>query len=143
MRRRGILRATIGAACAALAGPIPALAQGPDGGASHRAARAWLALVDAGMVEESWRSAGEPFRQAISLRDWGQGLELTRRATGKTLERQLIGIDFTRNLPPWPEGDYAVVRLRAIYTGRPAGDETVVLTREGESGWRVIGFVLR
>ena len=51
--------------------------------AAVTAAQTWLALVDAGRYEESWRTAAAYFKNAIGQDQWNKSLGAVRRPLGK------------------------------------------------------------
>ena len=139
--RRAVLRA------AALAVPmlltVPAVAQDARQTLVQGIARDWIALVDAGRYEDSWKATGAKFRLAITPARWSESVVKVRGPLGKLVKRTVLRTSFTRTFPGVPEGDYAIVIFRTAYEKRDDGDETVTLEREADGVWRVIGYVVR
>ena len=139
--RRALLRATFASAALLLA--MPAVAQDARQSLVQGIARDWVAIVDAGRYEDSWKAAGAKFRLAITPARWADSVAKVRAPLGKLVKRTVLRINFTRTFPGVPEGDYAIVIFRTAYANRDDGDETVTLEREADGVWRVIGYVVR
>ena len=71
--------------------------------AALRAARAWLAVVDAGNYDDSWKAAAGYFRTAISKEQWRQAMQGVRRPLGNVLARELKGKTAMTELPGAPD----------------------------------------
>jgi hypothetical protein len=106
-------------------------------------ARDFLALVDAGDYEGSWKVAGAKFRLAISPDRWTQAIKAVRDPAGKLTQRTMFRTRFTDEFPGVPKGEYAVVVFRTTFEKKGEGDETVTLERESDGRWHVIGYVVR
>jgi hypothetical protein len=130
-------------ASAALVATARVRAQDPQQFLVQGIARDWLALVDAGRYEDSWKAAGAKFRLAIAPARWTEAVTKVRAPLGPLVKRTILKTQFTRTFPGVPEGDYAVVIFRVAYTKREDGEETVTLEREADGTWRVIGYVVR
>jgi hypothetical protein len=107
-----------------------------------RAAEQWLALVDAGRYEESWRRSATLFRNAVTAGQWEQSVSAARRPFGKLLSRQVLSAKFATSLPGAPDGEYVVIQFRASFEHKKAAVETVTPMRDGGQ-WRVSGYYIR
>jgi len=130
-------------AVAALVAAAPVRAQDPRQFLVQGIARDWLALVDAGRYEDSWKAAGAKLRLSASPARWGEAVAKGRAPLGPLVKRTILQTQFTRTFPGVPEGDYAVVIFRVAYAKKDDGDETVTLEHEADGAWRVIGYVVR
>lgn len=99
-----------------------------------RAARDWLALVDAGRWEESWRGTGAQFRSINTVEAWTRASEDMRRSVGAMQSRAELSYDSV----PVPPAGAEMVKFRTSFANRPNAVETVTLAREG-GVWKVIG----
>jgi hypothetical protein len=106
-------------------------------------ARDWLALVDAGRYEDSWKAAGAKLRLSATPSRWAEAVSGGRAPLGPLVKRSVLRTNFRHTFPGVPEGEYAIVIFRTAYTKRDDGDETVTLEREADGAWRVIGYVVR
>lgn len=122
-------------AAAPAEGP-PAVADATDA-AAEAAARQWLALVDEGRWDESWKATGASFRKLNTSKVWADVSQKVRVPLGAVVTRTLIGHE---NLPAPPRG-YEVVKFRTSFANKPDAIETVTLDRE-EGGWRVVGVTI-
>lgn len=122
--------------------PAASTAQAVAETAGSRAARSWVALLDAGRWPESWRSAGAAFRSRIGSEQWSSTILTVRAPLGQAASRRLMSVTATTTLPNEPAGQYEIVQFQTDFAGKPGSVETVVLTREG-STWKVNGYFIR
>lgn len=101
-----------------------------------RAARQWLALVDAGRWRESWEATGRAFQSLNTVDVWRSASEQARAPLGAMVSRTLIGEDDA----PVPPHGYRIVRFRTVFARRTA-IETLSLDRE-PAGWKVVGIYI-
>jgi DNA-binding CsgD family transcriptional regulator len=100
-----------------------------------RSARDWLAIVDAGRWDESWRATGESFRNLNTVEAWTRASEQARIPLGAVVSRA----DLSRETVPAPPFGYEMVKFRTSFANRAGVVETVTLAREGQA-WRVVGY---
>ena len=105
--------------------------------AVSRAARSWLALLDASDWQGSWSATGSAFRSLNTVAMWQAASEQARGPLGRVLSRTLIS---EQDIPAPPHG-YRTVRFRTDFAQRRGAVETVSLTRE-EGDWRVVGVYI-
>lgn len=102
------------------------------------AARAWLALVDAGRWRESWEATGDAFRKLNTVERWQAASERARVPLGAPTSRIVLTVD---DVPAPPHG-YRMINFLTDFAGRKErAIETVTLAREGDA-WRVVGYVI-
>lgn len=99
-----------------------------------RAARDWLALVDAGRWEESWRGTSAQFRSLNSIEAWTSASEEMRRQVGAMQSRTDLSVESV----PVPPAGAEMVRFRTRFANRPDAVETVTLARE-DGAWKIVG----
>ena len=102
-----------------------------------RAARDWLALVDAGNWAESWRMTGEQMRVLNTAQRWAEVSEQVRVPLGVVTSR----VDLSYETVPAPPGGYEMVKFRTSFANRPDTIETLTLTREGQA-CKVVGYTI-
>jgi DNA-binding CsgD family transcriptional regulator len=100
-------------------------------------ARRWLALVDQGRWDESYRATGAPFRKLNTPRTWAAASEKIRASLGAEVSRTFASEE---NLPAPPYG-YEVVKFRTSFANKPDAEETVSLDLE-DGKWRVVGVTI-
>jgi hypothetical protein len=122
----------------------PAAADSPEAEAT-RAATTWLALVDTGRFEESWKQAATLFRQAVTSAQWQQSVSAARRPFGKLLSREVVSAKYATSLPGAPDGEYVVIQFRAAFEHKKEAIETVTPMRDSadKRQWRVSGYYIR
>ena len=102
-----------------------------------RSARDWLAVVDAGRWDESWRATGEAFRALNTPQAWADASETARVPLGAVISRTHLSHD---SVPAPPHGA-EIVRFVTRFENRPRTIETLTLVREGQA-WRVVGYLI-
>lgn len=112
-----------------------------DSAEAHRAALAWLALVDSGLYAASLDSAAPLLREMItSPEQWAEFLATSREGFA-TLRRELLIAELDPSLPVVPPGRYIRLTFR-ITGGKSEATESVVLQAQS-SGWRVAMYGVR
>jgi hypothetical protein len=101
------------------------------------AARQWLALVDQGRWDESFRATGKPFRKLNTAQTWAAASEKMRASLGAESSRTFVSEE---DLPAPPYG-YEVVKFRTSFANKADAVETVALDRE-DGSWRVVGVTV-
>jgi len=107
------------------------------------AAKAWLALVDAGKNGESWDAASAYFHYMVSKERWDARLVNSRVPLGRVLSRELDQKKFMKDMPDVPKGDYVVIIFRSTFDGMPKAMETLSTVLEKDGTWRVNGYSIK
>ena len=102
-----------------------------------KAARDWLALLDAGKWSESYAATTPSFRSLNTVDAWRAASEKVRAPLGRTLSRTLLSEQDT----PAPPNGYRTVRFRTDFANKAAVTETLSLDLEGNA-WRVVGIYI-
>ena len=113
-----------------------------DTAAAHRAALAWLALVDSGAYAASLDSAAPLLRQMIASTDqWEQFLGMARAPFPNRIQRELLEAEIDPSLPVTHPGRYIrlTFRIRGL---KEQTTESVVLQAQS-NGWRVAMYGVR
>lgn len=110
--------------------------------AATQAATAWLATVDAGKYDESWKQGAAAFRAAVTGPQWNDAMRTVRAPLGAVKSRKLIAAQYTRQLPGAPDGEYVVVQYLTEFATRTAL-ETVTPMREADGSWKVSGYYIQ
>ena len=100
-------------------------------------ARQFLALLDQGNWDESYRATGSSFREQNTLQIWAEVSEQARTPLGAMISRAFVSQE---DLPAPPHG-YEVVKFRTRFANRAEALETVTLDRE-DGVWRVVGVMI-
>jgi DNA-binding CsgD family transcriptional regulator len=99
--------------------------------------RQWLALVDQGKWDDSYRTMGSAFQKLNTAQVWADASDKMRAQLGAVISRTFLS---EQNLPAPPYG-YEVVKFRTSYANKANAVETVTLEREGDA-WRVVGMII-
>jgi hypothetical protein len=119
-------------------------AQTPDasGKVTIAAGDAWLALLDDGHYEESWRAASSQFRVAITQAKWADAPHSARDPLGKELTRRVSNAKMIKHLPGAPDGQYAVLTYETRFEHKASAVETLTLACDA-ADWRAAGYFIR
>jgi hypothetical protein len=132
-----------------VAAPRPEKADAPAAGnlaaekQARQAARAWLALVDAGDYAGSWDAAAGYFRAAITKDPWQRSLAAARTPLGRLVSREFTSAQYATSLPGAPDGEYVVIRFATAFENKAASVETVTPMMDKDGKWRVSGYYIR
>ena len=122
---------------------LPAFA---DEAAEKRALEAsdmWLKLSDNVRYSESWETAAELFRNAISKEQWSQSLNAVRKPLGKVLKRSVKTKQYATSLPGAPDGEYVVIQYETSFDEKKSSIETVTPMLDRDGKWRVSGYYIK
>jgi hypothetical protein len=103
----------------------------------------WLKLSDSGRYSESWETAAELFRNAISKEQWSQSLNAVRKPLGKVIKRSVKSKQYATSLPGAPDGEYVVIQYETSFEKKKSSIETVTPMREKDGKWRVSGYYIK
>src|SRR4051812_48828122 len=103
-----------------LAGTSHAQDRGADSLATkvaQSAAARWLALVDSGRYAASWDSAGVGLQTAISKAEWNAAAIAARSQVDPLGQRRLTTVQYSRELPDAPPGEYVMLQYSTVARG--------------------------
>ena len=131
--------------CAALLMPLLVRAQPKqeDERKAAKAASAWLELIDAGRMNESWEQLAPLVKNGVSKADWEQVLPSVRAILGKVHSREPMASERIGSLPGMPDGDYVVLRFLSHCEKKVEAVETVIMCKGNDGSWRVTTYVFR
>lgn len=118
-------------------------AASPEVAAATSAAQSWLALVDSGQYDESWKASAELFRSKISAETWAQAVGGVRAPLGKVDSRKVSAAELQTSLPGAPDGKYVVIQFSTAYEHKASAVETVTPMQEADGTWRVAGYFVK
>ena len=107
------------------------------------AAKTWLGLVDAKQYKESWVEAAPFFKEKVKEEDWVKMVSAVRGPLGDMKSRELIGAQYTKNLPGAPAGEYVVMQFKTAFQNKPEAVETVTPMKDDKGAWRVSGYFIK
>ncbi len=108
-----------------------------------QAAEQWLLLVDQGKYLESWETAAELFRNAVTKEQWQQTLTAVRKPLGPLVVRKLKSKQYATSLPGAPDGQYVVIQYETSFGNKKSAIETVTPMLDTDGKWRVSGYYIR
>jgi hypothetical protein len=106
-------------------------------------AERWLALVDADDFPGSWAATGDLFKGEVSEETWQESMAEVREQMGAVRERHLQNQTLETVMPGAPEGEYMMLEYRSVFDQQARGAELVVLMKQDDGSWRVIGYFLQ
>lgn len=110
--------------------------------AATAAATEWLALIDAGDYEESWKEAASAFQDAVTPAVWETSVTEARSQFEPFGERTLTSSRQVTDPPGAPAGEYTILQYRTEVSGDRTVTETVVPMKEGDA-WKVSGYFVQ
>jgi hypothetical protein len=110
---------------------------------AEASARRWLALVDGAHYGASWDSAGSMFRQQLSQQQWNDAVVAARVQVNPLGARQQTSAQYTRELPNAPPGEYVLLQFLTTARDNTRVTETVVLQKDTDGAWRVVGYFIK
>jgi len=122
---------------------LPAFANEAAEKRALEASDMWLKLSDSGRYSESWETAAEFFRNAISKEQWNQSLNAARKPLGKVIKRSMKSKQYATSLPGAPDGEYVVIQYETSFEKKKSSIETVTPMREKDGKWRVSGYYIK
>jgi Protein of unknown function (DUF4019) len=114
-----------------------------DIGKAQEAAKAWLALTDAGQYGQSWEEAASLFKLAITRPDWEKAIRSARAPLGAVKSRQVKSATFKGSLPGAPDGQYVIIQYDSQFANKAAAIETITPMLDKDGHWRVSGYFIR
>lgn len=123
---------------------VPAMAQDAQSiSQAQTAAKAWLALMDAGEYSDSWAQAAGLFKAAVPEPSWASSAARVRAPLGALKSRRILSSTFTHTLPGAPDGDYVVIQYSTEFENKARAVETVTPLREKDGTWHVSGYFVK
>jgi hypothetical protein len=122
---------------------LPAFADEAAEKKALEASDMWLKLSDSGRSSESWETAAELFRNAVSKEQWSQSLNAVRKPLGKVVKRSVKSKQYATSLPGAPDGEYVVIQYETSFEKKKSSIETVTPMLEKDGKWRVSGYYIK
>ena len=111
--------------------------------AAEKAARSWLASVDAVEYANSWEDSASFFRAAITSDDWIKAIGGARASFGSMTVRESGSAKYSTTLPGAPDGEWVVLKLNTTFENKAVAVETVTVMKDLDGEWRVAGYFIR
>jgi hypothetical protein len=106
-------------------------------------AESWLALVDDGKIEGSWKATSSYFRNVVTKEQWIKSMNAYRKPLGKIMTRKVESRQYTTSLPGAPDGEYVVIQCKTSFTNKKSAIETITPMKDKDGKWRVSGYYIK
>lgn len=113
------------------------------GNAVAESTEAWLAKIDAGEYDQSWKDAAEFFQKAITAEAWGGALTTFRKPLGAVKSRKVREMKEANALPGVPDGKYWIMQFDTSFAAKAEAVETVTFMLEKDGAWKAAGYFIR
>ena len=110
--------------------------------AAQTAAESWLALVDAGKVQESWQAMAEPARKGIGEAGWKAGFNSVQQKFGTLTGRKLRSAHPSNKSPGGRSGEFMLFEFQSTSAKHGTVTEKVATSHESDGEWRVISYTV-
>jgi hypothetical protein len=119
-----------------------AVAAEPSGDQAVASAKEWLSLIDVGDYAASWADASTLFESSNGRDQWVESVGGIRKKLGPLKSRQYQSVELSKTLQNAPEGDYATVSFKSVFTNRADTVEVITLTLE-YGRWKGAGYYMK
>lgn len=110
---------------------------------AQAATEKWLALTDGGKNAESWQTAAEYFKVAVSESQWQAALDAVRKPLGALVSRKLKSAKHTTAIPGAPDGEYVILQYETAFANKKEAVETITPMLDKDGVWRVSGYFIK
>lgn len=107
------------------------------------AAYLWLSLIDGGKFAESWNSASEYRKNAVTSDDFVKSCNAVRKPLGTLKSRDIKAVKHRTSLPEAPDGEYVVIQFRSVFDNKKSASETVTQMLESDGKWRTMEYDIK
>jgi hypothetical protein len=120
---------------------LPLAAQeSADESQAKQAATVWLAIIDKASYGEAWDAAGQMIKSVVPKEQFENGLIGMRTPLGAIVSRKAVAFESKSTLPGMPDGEYVMVGYNSQFEKKQSASESIVMSREPDGVWRVIGY---
>jgi hypothetical protein len=110
--------------------------------AGEAAARAWVALLDAGNYSQSWSTSAQHLRGSIPESQWVRHISEVRGRLGAVQSRSLKSAEFVPSRPGAP-GERVQVRYATHFEHQADAIEVVTPIKDPDGQWRVEAYSIK
>jgi len=111
--------------------------------AAISAAEKWIATVDAGKYNASWKEAAEYLKNSVKPEQLELSMKAARKPLGKVISRKVQTKVYKTSLPGAPDGDYVVIQFETSFENKKTAIETVTPMLDKDGKWRVSGYYIK
>lgn len=109
---------------------------------AERAALRWLATLDRGQYEQSWRNASPLVRRQVSMERWAQAVGAARNPLGKVRSRAHLTATYREHIPGAPDGKFVILRFDTAFENKRGAIETVTEMLVGNQ-WMTVAYFIQ
>lgn len=103
----------------------------------------FVQLLDTQRPLNAWSITTSYFRKKVTPQRWQRAYRNQRQRFGRPLGRQVDGIRFFSSFEEAIDGLYLEVRFRTDFEGRADVIERVMMYKDFDGRWRVIGYFVK
>lgn len=107
------------------------------------AAERWLSIIDNEGYAAAWEETSHYLKTILPKSDWLKAVTAARKPLGKKLNRKPLAVQYTRELPGAPDGEYVVMQFDTSFESKRKSVETLTLKLDLDGKWRVSGYYIR
>lgn len=107
------------------------------------AAEEFLVLIDAEQYAEAREVASDLLKDKIAIEVWHRQIGVMRDRVGRLTQRALDKSFLSEIAEGAPEGEYLTLKYMSFFEQQSEASETVILTREKDGEWRVVGYFIK
>ncbi len=106
-------------------------------------ALSWLGSIDDEDYGKGWDGAAGMFKALVNKEQLEASLGSVRKPLGKLVSRKVKSKNYTTQVPGAPDGEYVIMEFDTSFENKKAAVETVVMTLDTNSQWRMSGYYIR
>ncbi len=103
----------------------------------------WLKKLDAADYSDTWRTAADGFKAAVSAEKWAQAAAAVRGPLGQLKTRKEQTATFERTLLGAPDGEYVVFQFLTVFENKAQSIETVTAEHDPDGNWKITGYFIK
>src|SRR5262249_9792168 len=111
--------------------------------AAQESVKPWLALIDAGKYAESWNTASDAFKKAITKEKWAASVKPARDPLGKVKTRKIKLSVYAKDPPNAPKGEYITLQYDTEFAKKAGAVETLSMLKDRDGKWRPGGYFIK
>lgn len=107
---------------------------------SSKAAQDYLADLDNGRYDQTWKISDQLFQHTITQNEWTHALNSNRKILGRVKSRALKLQEPKWNPKGLPMGPYMVIEYETNFENAPQAKELLTLRRGTDGKWRILTY---
>ncbi len=107
------------------------------------AAKSWLVYSDRFEFKKTHEKASKEFKEKVTEAKWVEMASKVRTPLGKVISRERIALQYLKNLPGVPDGEYTVIQFKTKFEKLADSVETITPQKGTDGQWRVSGYFIK